>query len=124
MNKYRIFLSSIIVAIALGLLEAAWTRKEIGGPQNTWLGIFAILIAFLCISWPYIWRIPVLAILEETVHIYTIGIGITEKTLFQHWSINYLGGVNVYPYILFPMITIISELCYHVLKRRKKQQGK
>lgn len=123
MNRFqrRILLSSIVTAIALGLLEAAWTHRNIGGPQNTWLGIFAILFALAVVSWPFLWRIPALAILEELTHIYTIGSTLDYRTVFNHWSVEYI-HMNIYPYILFPIVTIICELCYHVLKNSRNSK--
>lgn len=101
----------LVLAFAAGLLESAWVAPGHGGPTNTWLGVMALLIAFMTLSWPFIHWIPGLAILEEGIHLY-FGYGGAlpgPDQLFHHWSISYL-GFNVYPWITFPIITIVGEL--------------
>ncbi len=63
-------MAAIAVAIAGGLLEAAWTGPSRGAPTNTWLGILALLIALLAVTWPRVWWVPGLAILEEGTHLF------------------------------------------------------
>ena len=112
--------AGIPIAIALGLLEAAWTSPGHGGPANVWLGGFAILVVLLVTTWPNVWAIPVLAIVEEWTHL-IVGYGVwlpTGNTLFHHWSISYLGGVNIYPWLTFPVLTLLSGWAFLRLFRR------
>ncbi len=118
------FWLAIIIAIVVGTLEAAWTGPGRGGPVNTWMGVISILVIFAIITRPKAWRIPLLATIEEIVHSYVgyywwgVG-GPTWNTIFNHWSVNYI-GFNAYPYILFPLITIIGELAYRKYQSRKE----
>lgn len=105
---------SIIVAIALGLLEGAWTYPDRGGPNDTWWGVIAIFIILLIVTWPYFWWIPALAILEEITHLYSRGGRITKDRIFNHWSISYLNH-NIYPYITFPIMTIIGSIIWYII---------
>ena len=105
---------SLAVAVALGLLEAAWTGPGRGGPVRTWLGVAAIGIALAAVSWPLVWWIPALAILEELTHIVAQGARPTWDTVFRHWSTGYLGGVNVYPYLTFPALTAVGEVLVRI----------
>ncbi|MEE9593279.1 MAG: hypothetical protein V3W28_06845 [Thermoplasmata archaeon] len=100
---------AVTIAVALGLLEAAWTGPGRGGPTNTWLGVMAILVVLAVVSWPRLWWIPGLAVLEEGVHLMA-GYALlpTSVTVFQHWSVAFV-GVNLYPWLLFPFLTILGE---------------
>lgn len=112
MTKARIILMAIIAAIAIGLLEAAWTGPGRGIPTNTWLGVIAILIILLFITWPRVWLIPGLAIVEEATHGFVGYSGWTptlDFTILNHWSTGYT-GINIYPWLLFPLLSIIGEL--------------
>lgn len=105
---------SIVVAVALGFLEAAWTYPDRGGPHNIRWGVTAILVVLLIVTWPYIWWIPALAIVEELAHLYSTGGHLTRGRVLRHWSVDYV-GVNIYPYITFPALTVLVEIIYHLL---------
>ncbi len=97
------------IAVALGFLEAAWTGPGRGGPTNTWLGVVAILVILAAASWPRLWWIPGLAIIEEGVHLMA-GYALlpTWATVLQHWSVGFV-GLNLYPWLLFPLLTVAGE---------------
>lgn len=101
---------AVTITVALGLLEAAWTGPGRGGPTNTWLGVMAILVILAIVSWPRLWWIPGLAILEEAVHL-MVGYALlpTSATVFQHWSVEFVGA-NLYPWLLFPFLTLVGEI--------------
>lgn len=97
--------------MAVGLLETAWVAPR---QANTTLGVIAILIIFFITTYPRPWWIPGLAILEEQVNYWTAGPAWWNNAqgpdvLFNHWSATHF-GINLYPYILFPTITILAEL--------------
>ncbi|MGC9086951.1 MAG: hypothetical protein ACP5IT_12235, partial [Thermoproteota archaeon] len=71
------------------------------------------------VSYPYVWWIPGLGILEEFVHL-LVGYGKLPSydTFFHHWSVGLL-GFNIYPWITFPLITIAGELAYRKVYRPK-----
>ena len=125
-DKKAIFYQVVVpglVAIFIGFLEAAWTRVESSSPVNTWLGVFAILGILSLVSFPRLWRIPALAIIEEATHGLAQNlVGIpwvpTWNTIFAHWSTNFV-GMNIYPWILFPVLTIIGELIYRRLNGKR-----
>lgn len=109
-------LAGLILAIAFGLLEAAWTYPDRGGPYRTWLGVAAIFIGLFIVTFPYIWWIAGFAIFEEIVHLTTSSkppYHWKERILY-HWSTRYL-GINIYPYITFPLITIIGQVAFWVV---------
>lgn len=108
---------AISVAISLGFLESAWVGPGRGGPTNVWLGVFAILIGLMAVTFPKVWRVPALAILEETVHLLASGGTMTWNRIFQHWSVGLI-GVNLYVYISFPILTLVGEISYFVIHRR------
>ena len=104
----------VLVAVCLGLLEAAWTSPTAGGPRDPMLGCFAIAVVLTVVSWPRLWLVPGLGILEEMIQAFVGTLGVWRPnldTVFHHWSIAYI-GFNVYPYILFPLITVIGETAY------------
>ncbi len=103
-------LVAVTIVVALGFLEAAWTGPGRGGPANTWLGVVAILVILAVVSWPRLWWIPGLAILEEGVHLMA-GYALlpTWTTVFRHWSVEFI-GLNLYPWLLFPLLTVAGEL--------------
>ncbi|MEE9173888.1 MAG: hypothetical protein V3U30_02805 [Thermoplasmata archaeon] len=102
-------LVAVAIAVALGLLEAAWTGPGRGAPTNTWLGVGAILIILAAVTWPRLWWIPGLAILEEGVHLMA-GYALlpTWARVLRHWSIEFV-GFNLYPWLLFPLLTVAGE---------------
>jgi hypothetical protein len=101
--------TQIAVAIALGLLESAWTGEGRGGPTNTTMGVVAIFVILFIVTFPKVWRIPALAIIEEIVHgSVAYENWSLQRAITNHWSSEFT-GVNFYPYILFPMITILGE---------------
>ena len=103
-------LGTLAVAVALGLLEAAWTGPGRGGPTNVWLGVSAIFVALLVVTWPRWYLIPGFAIVEEWTHL-IVGYGTwlpTEATFLRHWSVSYLWGWNVYPWLSFPIFTLAA----------------
>jgi hypothetical protein len=118
--KRQLFLA-VVTAIGFGLMESAWTdvRRGVFGPSNTWLGIFTLIFVFLFISYPYVWWIPSLGILEEFVH-HLVGHRRLPNydDFFHHWSVGLL-GFNIYPWITFPLITLIGELVYRKVYKSK-----
>ncbi len=117
-------LLAMIMAVALGLLEAAWTGPERGGPTNTWLGVVAILVILAAVSWPRLWWIPGLAILEEGVHLMAgYALLLTWATVIRHWSVEFV-GLNLYPWLLFPLVTIAGELlAWRIARPRSAKPG-
>ncbi len=124
-SKWRV---AIPIAIILGVIEAAWTRPGAEGPANTWMGMFAILAAFGILTFPKMWRIPLLAIIEEITHLilsvtlmaptdFTWDF-ILLRTIFHHWSANFT-GVNMYPYIFYPLLTLLGEILYKYFKAKR-----
>ncbi len=102
-------LVAVTIAAALGLLEAAWTGPGRGGPTSTWLGVVAILVILAFVSWPRLWWIPGLAILEEGVHLMAgYALFPTWSIVLRHWSVEFV-GVNIYPWLLFPLLTVGGE---------------
>lgn len=105
---------AIIIAFCLGLLEAAWTTPTMGGPRDAILGCFAIAVTLLLVTWPKPWRILGLAILEEGTQGFVGTLGVwhpTAQTFFNHWSTQFI-GFNLYPWITFPLLTIIGEIVF------------
>ncbi len=90
----------IVVAVALGLLEAAWTGPGRGGPTNTWLGVVAIYLIFMVFVGWKVYLIPGAAILEEGTHLF-VGYGWqlpTWNVIFSHWSTSFV-GFNFFPWL-------------------------
>jgi len=111
----------VVAAIAVGLLEAAWTTRSAPGATDAGLGCVAIAIILAIVCWPKIWWVPGLGMLEEAIQ-KLIG---QEPAwypnldwLIHHWSAGYF-GINLYPVITFPLITILGEIIYHRYKRRQ-----
>lgn len=122
--EHRLAFRGIIAALAAGGLEAAWTRPDFGGPANTLLGCVSILVILLLVTWPRIWFIPALAIIEEAVQGFVGTAGVwhpTTQTLFHHWSVEFLGGVNLYPWITFPLLTLAGVLLHLVWRKRLRE---
>ena len=104
----------LLVAICLGLLEAAWTTPTAPGATRAGLGCVAIGIILAVVCWPRLWWIPGLSMLEEATQVYVGSYGVwlpNSNWLFHHWLAGYF-GINLYPVILFPLITIIGEAIY------------
>ena len=114
-DRARPYVFGLVTAVALGLLEAAWTTPTQGGPGGpggAMLGSLAILTVLLLTTWPRPWLLFGLAILQESIQGYVGTLGAwhpTMDTVFNHWSVAYL-GMNVYPWILFPALTIVVEV--------------
>ncbi len=103
-------LVAVTIAVALGFLEAAWTGPGRGGPTNTWLGVAAILVILGVVSWPRLWWIPGLAILEEGMHLMAgYALYPTWATVLRHWSVEFV-GLNLYPWLLVPLLTVAGEV--------------
>ncbi len=107
---------ALAAAIALGMLESAWTGFDLDGgyrgmPTNTLLGVAAILIILWLVTWPYPWWIPGLAILEELTH-WVFGYAgalPTLDTVLNHWSHAYL-GFPLMPYLTFPLLSVLAHV--------------
>ena len=48
----RTFMVGLVAAAALGLLEAAWTGPQQGGPVHVWWGIAAIFVVLAAVTFP------------------------------------------------------------------------
>lgn len=111
----------LAAAVSLGLLEAAWTGPGRGAPTDVWLGVFAISVALLVVAWPRWYLVPGLAIVEEWTHLVT-GYGVwlpTADTFLRHWSVSFLGGLNIYPWLTFPVFTLAAISISIYLSRAK-----
>lgn len=106
----------LMASIGLGSLEAAWTGLGRGGPVDTWKGVGGIYLVLFLFTMPHVWLIPLLAIIEEMTHGFLgyPGWRPTWETLLEHWSSQYI-GVNLYPYLTFPLLTIGIEVLYRFL---------
>lgn len=121
MRRAMLAMVAVLTAAALGFLEAAWTGPGRGGPTNTWMGVVAILAILAAVSWPRLWWVPGLAILEEGVHLF-VGYGGLPggAQLFGHWSLGLI-GFNLYPWLVFPLVTVVGEiLAWTVIRRRRR----
>ncbi len=109
------------VAVALGLLEAAWTTPSAPGATRAMLGSFGIGVVLAVVCWPRLWWVPALGMLEELVQIFVGQLPPVRPTLhqalFTHWSASFT-FVNLYPYITFPLIALAGELLHRRLRRR------
>ncbi|HNR32012.1 MAG TPA: hypothetical protein PKI11_14065 [Candidatus Hydrogenedentes bacterium] len=109
----------VFVAVCLGLLEAAWTTPTAPGATRAGLGCFAIGAVLAVVCWPKLWWVPGLSMLQEATQV-IVGQSAAWRPnwdwFFNHWSAGYF-GVNLYPAILFPLITIFGEGTYLWLKR-------
>ncbi len=108
------FFLALVVAIHLGLLESAWTTPSAPGATKAGLGNYAIAVIMVIVCYPWIWWAFGLSMLEEYVQVL---VGNEGKWLpnwdwvFHHWSAGYF-GINLYPVITFPLISILVEFCY------------
>lgn len=104
----------LLVAVAVGLIEAAWTSASHGGPRDPSLGCFGIAIVLIVVSWPRLWWLPGLGILEETTQV-LVGHEWAWRPdaswVFHHWSASHF-GINLYPVILLPLFTVFCEGAY------------
>ncbi len=115
------------VAIALGLLEAAWTTPQAPGATRAMLGSFGIGVALGVVCWPRLWWVPALGMLEELVQIFVGQLPPARPTvsqaLFHHWSASFT-WVNLYPYLSFPLVAVAGEaVCLIYRKRAAKREG-
>ncbi len=112
---------AIAVAIALGLLEAAWTTPQAPGATRAMLGSFGIGVALAVVCWPRLWWVPALGMIEELVQIFVGQLPpvrpSVSQALFNHWSASFT-WVNLYPYLSFPLMAIIGEIVCRQYKRR------
>ena len=130
MNKV-VFLKITVafaVAIALGLLEAAWTTPSAPGATRPMLGCFGIAVVLAAVCWPRLWWVPALGMVEELVQIFVGQLPPVRPSLYQalftHWSAG-VTGINLYPYISFPLIGISGEMIYrHFRRRTGRRAGK
>ena len=120
----RAVVLGLVAALAVGLLEAAWTGPGRGAPTNTWLGVLAILILLVAVTFPHIWLVPGLAILEEIIHGFVgyPGWAPTTETVFNHWSHAYV-GFPLMPYLTFPLLTLAGFLAVRYLGRRAARRA-
>jgi len=112
--KLKRLVVMVVVAVCLGLLEAAWTSPKHGGPRDPTLGCIAIGIVLVIVCWPRLWWVPALSMLEETIQVVVGTLGVWRPSsawVFHHWSVAHF-GVNLYPVIVFPLITVIGEVIY------------
>ena len=112
---------AVIVAVALGLLEAAWTTPSAPGATRPMLGSFGIGVVLAAVCWPRLWWVPGLGMVEELVQIFAGQLPPVRpsvyEALFTHWSAAYT-PFNLYPYLTFPLAGIIGEVIYWRLRRR------
>ncbi len=116
--------AALSVAIALGLLEAAWTTPYAPGATRPMLGCVAIAVVLAPVCWPRVWWIPGLSMIEELVQIFFGQLPDVRPTLYQalftHWSASFT-WINLYPYITFPLMGILGEALYVLYCRRANQ---
>ena len=115
----------VVVAVGLGLLEAAWTTPSAPGATRAGLGCVAIGIVLVIVCWPRLWWAPGLSVLEEATQVFvgTYFVWRPNANWFlHHWSAGYF-GINLYPMALFPLITIAGECIYLWLLRRRSIAG-
>ena len=109
----------VVVAVCLGLLEAAWTTPSAPGATEAGLGCVAIAIILAVVCWPKLWWIPGLSMLEEATQVFIGNDGAWYPNMnwvLHHWSAGYF-GINLYPVVSFTLITILGEVIY--LRRKK-----
>ncbi len=116
---------AVAVAVALGLLEAAWTTPSAPGATRPMLGSFGIAVVLAAVCWPRLWWVPGLGMVEELIQIYFGQLPPVRPTLYQalftHWSASFT-PVNLYPYITFPLMGIVGEAVYWHYRRRARQE--
>ncbi|MCX8065905.1 MAG: hypothetical protein N3G21_12160 [Candidatus Hydrogenedentes bacterium] len=120
-NRVIKLVIAIIVAINLGLLEAAWTTPVAPGAVKAGLGCFAIGVILTVVSYPYIWWVPGLSMVEEFVQVFVGSEGNwmpNSDWIFHHWSAGYF-GINLYPVISFPLFSFVIEACYKLWRKNE-----
>ncbi len=119
--------AAVAVAIALGLLEAAWTTPEAPGAARPMLGSFGIAIALAAVCWNRLWWVPALGMLEELVQIFAGQLPPVRPSLhdalFHHWSAAFT-PVNLHPYVSFPLAGIVGEILYLYCRQCRSKQEK
>lgn len=117
------FAAMFTVGICLGLLEAAWTTPTAPGATDAGLGNFAIGVILLIVCWPRWWWVAGLSMLEEATQVY-IGHGgawcPNLEWVIHHWSAGYF-GINLYPVITFPLVTLIGEVVYWMRHHKRPE---
>lgn len=126
MMKWRTFAGMLTAALGLGLLEAAWTTPSAPGATYAGLGNFAIAMVLWVVCWPRIWWILGLSVLEEGTQVF-VGSHFAwhpnYNWFFHHWSAGYF-GINLYPMLTFPFITLIAEGVYlYVMRKRSASEA-
>ena len=66
--KLRQLALMVLVAISLGLLEAAWTTPSAPGATRAGLGCVAIGIVLAVACWPRLWWVPGLSRIHAVEH--------------------------------------------------------
>ncbi len=121
-KRFVKFLLAVVIAIHLGLLEAAWTTPTAPGATKAGLGNFAIAVIMVIVCFPWVWWAFGLSMLEEFIQVWIGNEGNWVPNwdwLFHHWSAGYF-GVNLYPVITFPLISILIECGYWLFIRYSK----
>lgn len=126
-NKYQTlihFTKMFVVALCLGLLEAAWTTPSAPGATKAGMGNFAIGVTLFIVCYPRWWWLFGLCMLEEATQVF-IGNDMAWRPnidwVIHHWSAGYF-GINLYPVATFPIITIIGEVIYLCWRRTQKDK--
>ena len=114
--------AALAVAIALGLLEAAWTTPGAPGATRPMLGCFAVAVVLAAVCWLRLWWVPGLGMIEELVQIFVgqlppVRPGVYDA-LFHHWSASFT-WINLYPYLSFPLVGVAGEAVYFFYQRRR-----
>lgn len=112
---------ALAVAVALGLLEAARTTPSAPGAARPMLGCLGIAIVLAAVSWPRLWWVPGLGMVEELVQIFAGQLPPLRPSLydalFNHWSAAFT-PVNLYPYLTFPLVGVAGEVLRTLCLRR------
>ncbi len=119
--KWKQLVLMILVSVCLGLLEAAWTTPMAPGAMRAGLGNFAIGVILAVVCRPALWWVPGLSMLEEATQVYIGTYGAWRPGAdwaLHHWSAGYF-GINLYPVISFPLITLLGEAVCLAMRRRK-----
>ncbi len=123
--KARQFGAMVFVTICLGLLEAAWTTPTAPGATKAGLGCFAIGGALAVVCWPRLWWVPGLSMLQEATQVF-VGNDFAWRPnldwVIHHWSAGYF-GINLYPVVLFPLMTIAGECIYQWHRKRSASEA-
>ena len=124
-NAFMKTAGACAVAVALGLLEAAWTTPNAPGATRPMLGSFGIAVALAVVCWPRLWWVPALGMLEELVQIFAGQLPPVRpnvyQALFHHWSAG-VSGINLYPYLSFPLAAILGETIFLYYRQRSSRR--